>query len=53
LVRGKRLEAEPLGDFLEAGRVALLQDMVLQIRENFALALGQGHQHSPRHGATE
>ena len=41
--RGQRLEAEPLGDLLEARRIALLQDVALQVRENFALALGQGH----------
>ena len=46
--RGERLKAELLRDLLEAGRVALLLDVVLQEGENFALALGQGHCIPPR-----
>ena len=41
--RGERLEAELLGDLLEARRVALVLDVTLQVAEDFALALGQGH----------
>jgi hypothetical protein len=41
--RGQRLELEVLGDFLEAGGVAVVPDIALEVGENFALALGERH----------
>ena len=38
---GQRREAEAAADFLEARRVSVLLDEVLQVVENFALAFGQ------------
>ncbi len=40
---GQGLKAELFRDLLEAGRVPLLLDVSVQIAEDFALALGQGH----------
>ena len=51
--RGERLEAEPLRDFLEARRVALLEDVSLQVGQYFTLSLGQGHRFLLVRGATE
>src|SRR4051812_37912535 len=41
--RGKRLKAEMLRDLLEARGVPLALDVALQIDEDFALTLGEGH----------
>jgi hypothetical protein len=41
--RGEGLKAELLRDFLEAGSVALVLDVTLQVAEDLALALGQRH----------
>ena len=38
--RRQRREAEAAADFLEARRVSVLLNEVLQVVENFALALG-------------
>jgi hypothetical protein len=47
LVDGRqRRKAEALSDFLEAGRVAVALNELVQVVEDFALALGQRH-----HGA--
>src|SRR5204863_236083 len=40
--RCERRKAETATDFLEAGRVAVLPDEVVEIVENLALALGEG-----------
>ena len=41
--RGERLEAELLGDLLEAGCVAVVLNVTLQVAEDFTLTLGQRH----------
>ena len=41
--RGERLEAETLRDLLEAGGIPLILDVALEVDEDFALALGEGH----------
>src|SRR5690606_1137737 len=41
--RCQRLEAEVLGDFLEARCVPFGTDMLLEVGEDLALPLGQGH----------
>ena len=45
---GQRLEAEPLGDLLEARRVALVLDVLLQIRRESRSGAWSGAQHPPR-----
>jgi hypothetical protein len=38
--RGQGREVEPLADFFQARRVAVLLDKLVQVVENLALALG-------------
>ena len=44
--RGQRREAEAPADFLEARRVAVLLDELVQVVEDLALAFGE-RQHAP------
>ena len=39
---GQRRQAEAPSDFLEARRVAVLLDELVEVVENFALSLGEG-----------
>ena len=49
--RGERREAEAVADFLEARRVAVLLDELVQVVENLALPFGE-RKHATSNGAT-
>jgi hypothetical protein len=40
--RGERREAEAVANLLQAGRVAVLLDELVEVVENLALAFGEG-----------